>query len=64
MHFDIIKDVVVPSRIFPCPIKEAMVELRFDSNLPASDMIAGVLYTKFKDIFPRVQNLPAHNLPI
>lgn len=52
----------VPKKISPCSIAEAVVELRFDSDLPA-DAILGVLFNKFKEKYPQFSKLPVLELP-
>lgn len=48
--------------INPCPIVEAVVELRFVPNYP-SDAIFGVIFQAFKTEFPGQRNLPILQLP-
>lgn len=57
-----LKDVRLPKKISPCPILEAIVELRFDSPFPA-DAIFGIIYNAFKAEYPNVQELPILQLP-
>lgn len=52
----------IPKKIDPCPIVEAIVELRFDSSLP-NDAVFGVIYNQFKDEFEKVGKLPILQLP-
>lgn len=52
----------LPKKISPCPIKEAVFEMRFDSKLP-EDAIFGVLYEKFKELYTNVEQLPILQLP-
>lgn len=49
----------LPRKIHPCPIKEAVFELRFDSSIP-DDAIFGVVFNQFKSEF----NNTATPLPI
>jgi len=49
----------LPRKIHPCPIKEAVFELRFDSSIP-DDAIFGVVFNQFKGEF----NNTATPLPI
>jgi uncharacterized protein (TIGR04255 family) len=52
-----------PKKISPCPIVEAIAELRFTSAV-LPDAIFGIIYQEFKDEFPeRVENLPILQLP-
>jgi uncharacterized protein (TIGR04255 family) len=52
----------LPKRIDPCPIVDALVEVRFTPNIP-EDAILGVLYESLAGEFPKVENLPALQLP-
>lgn len=52
----------LPLTINPCPIIEAIFEIRFDSSLPG-DAIFGVVYNQFKDEFQDVEQLPVLQLP-
>lgn len=52
----------LPKKISPCPIKEAVFEMRFDSDIP-EDAIFGVLYEKFKANYQNVEPLPIMQLP-
>jgi len=52
----------IPKKIDPCPIVEAIVEIRFDSNLPG-DAIFGVIYNQFKEDYPKFTKLPILQLP-
>lgn len=52
----------LPSKIFPCPIKEAVFEMRFASDLP-EDAVFGVVYSKFCDEYGHVEQLPILQLP-
>ncbi|KAF3978123.1 MAG: TIGR04255 family protein [Methylococcales symbiont of Iophon sp. n. MRB-2018] len=49
----------LPKKIIPCPIKEAVFELRFESSVP-EDAIFGIVFNQFKDEF----NNTATSLPI
>jgi uncharacterized protein (TIGR04255 family) len=52
-----------PVKISPCPIKEAIIELKFDSKLPI-DGIAWKLVDLLKDYFqPHLQKLPGMDIP-
>lgn len=57
-----LNSVRLPKKINPCPITEAIVELRFDSSFP-HDAIFGVLYNEFKNDYPEVKELPILQLP-
>lgn len=52
----------LPRKISPCPIVEAIFEMRFDSELP-EDAIFGVLYSKFREDYKKVEQLPILQLP-
>jgi uncharacterized protein (TIGR04255 family) len=53
----------VPKKITPCPIAEAVVELRFDAKAP-SEAITGIVYEKLKDKYPEFNSLPITRLPL
>lgn len=52
----------IPKKISPCPIAEAVVELRFESNIPA-EVIYGISYQKLRRHFPNQEKLPIMELP-
>ena len=52
----------LPCSINPCPIIEAIFEVRFESSLP-DDAIFGIVYNQFKDEFQQVEQLPVLQLP-
>jgi uncharacterized protein (TIGR04255 family) len=52
----------LPQKISPCPIKEAIVEVRFESEIP-SDAVFGIFYSEFKADYPTVDELPILQLP-
>lgn len=52
----------IPKKITPCPIAEAIFEIRFDSSMPG-DAIFGTLYKEFKDEFTKFIKLPILQLP-
>jgi uncharacterized protein (TIGR04255 family) len=52
----------IPLSINPCPIVEAIFEIRFESSFPG-DAVFGIIYNQFKDEFHNVENLPALQLP-
>ncbi len=47
----------LPTKISPCPIMEATVELKFSSDLPKG-AVFGILYNSLKDTFGNVEMLP------
>lgn len=51
-----------PKRISPCPIIEAVVEIRFESDSPP-EVIIGMLYQSFAPKFTKVDRLPILQLP-
>lgn len=59
LNLEIVK---LPKKIDPCPIIEAIVELRFNSPFP-HDAIFGIIYKEFKDDYPTVEELPILQLP-
>ncbi len=52
----------VPQKITPCPIIEAIIEMRFFSEMP-SDAIFGVVYNEFKNEYSQVEKLPILQFP-
>jgi len=52
----------LPLSINPCPIIEAIFEIRFDSSFPG-DAIFGIIFNQFKDEFQDVEQLPILQLP-
>ena len=52
----------LPVSIQPCPIVEAIFEIRFESSYPR-DAIFGIIYKQFKDEFHKVIQLPVLQLP-
>lgn len=52
----------LPKRIDPCPIQEAVIEVRFESSLPP-DAIFGVVYNGLKDTYSESQSLPILQIP-
>jgi len=53
----------LPKRINPCPIAEAIIELKFNSKLPKG-AIFGILYNAVRDTFNVVEKLPTSMLPV
>jgi uncharacterized protein (TIGR04255 family) len=54
--------VNLPKKISPCPILEAVIELRFKSKVP-SVAIFGILYNRLKDRYTNYEELPILELP-
>jgi uncharacterized protein (TIGR04255 family) len=52
----------LPTSISPCPIREAVAEIRFDSNVPA-DAVYGIVYQVLKKDFSEAKPLPILNIP-
>jgi uncharacterized protein (TIGR04255 family) len=52
----------LPKLISPCPIRDAVVGVQFESQLPP-DAVFGVAYQALKDVFPQVEPLPILLLP-
>ena len=52
----------LPKKIDPCPIVEAIVEIRFDSVI-VSDAIFGLIYNSFKDSYPTTEKLGILQIP-
>lgn len=56
----------LPLKIENCPIIDAIVEIRFETNLPP-DAVFGVVYNQFKSKYTKVDDLPlskAHDIII
>ena len=47
----------LPVTISPCPIVEAVAEVRFETLVP-EDAIFGLVYQTLKTDFPKVETLP------
>lgn len=52
----------LPKKIQSCPIVEAILEVRLDSDLPG-EAIFGLIYNEFKEDFPNLEKLPILQLP-
>ena len=57
-----LKMAKVPTKITPCPIVEAVVELRFDTKTQP-DVVTGILSNEFQADYPTRSSLPVMNLP-
>jgi uncharacterized protein (TIGR04255 family) len=56
-------EIKIPRKITPCPIAEAIIELRFNSEFP-SEAVFGILYGKLKNDYEKtVETLPILQLP-
>lgn len=54
--------IQLPKKISPCPITEAIVELRFESDTP-NDAVFGIVYQTFKTDYPVSEELPILQIP-
>lgn len=54
--------MTLPKAISPCPILDALVEIRFSSKIHPS-AVFGMIYNVLQDDFPEVENLPVLQLP-
>ena len=54
--------MILPKQINPCPINQAVVEIRFNSYLPP-DAIFGVIFNKLKDSYKDEGGLPILQIP-
>ena len=54
--------MILPISITPCPIAEAVVEVRFDTDVP-EDAVFGLVYNALKGDFPKSSSLPLASLP-
>lgn len=52
----------LPKKITPCPIEEVIVEIRFESLLPA-EAIFGVVYNVLNNSYPNLEQLPILQIP-
>jgi uncharacterized protein (TIGR04255 family) len=52
----------IPIKIDPCPIAEAIIEIRFSSSFP-EDAIFGILYPQLQNDFKIFEKLPILQLP-
>ena len=52
----------LPKSISPCPIREAVAEVRFEANVPP-DAVFGIVYQALKMDFPKAEELPILALP-
>ncbi len=55
--------IIIPKSLGKCPLVDALLEIRFNSNLDKS-VIFGFIYGLVKDTYPgRVVNLPLYQIP-
>jgi len=52
----------MPARISPCPILEAVLEIRYVSKHDWT-LLPGLLYNQIKDRYPKDETLPISELP-
>ncbi|NJW55502.1 TIGR04255 family protein, partial [Salinimicrobium oceani] len=52
----------LPKRIDPCPIVDALVEIRFSTKIN-SNAVFGLIYNSLQPEFESVENLPIQQLP-
>ncbi|MCX6733278.1 MAG: TIGR04255 family protein [Candidatus Peregrinibacteria bacterium] len=52
----------IPKEISPCPIIEAVIEIRFESTFP-SEAVFGILYQEYRATYPEIEKLPILQLP-
>ncbi|MCE2887858.1 MAG: TIGR04255 family protein, partial [Pseudanabaena sp.] len=52
----------IPKKITPCPILQAVVELRFETVLP-SDAVFGILYSLLSSQYNTFEKLPILQIP-
>jgi uncharacterized protein (TIGR04255 family) len=62
MDFPIPKLERLPARISPCPILEAVMEIRFVTGEDWA-LLPGLLYTQIKERYPRSEKLPIAEMP-
>ncbi|MEW6602636.1 MAG: TIGR04255 family protein, partial [Nitrospirota bacterium] len=54
----------IPVKITPCPIVEAIVEIKFDYDVDLDpDAIFGIVYKELHEKFPQTTKLPILQLP-
>lgn len=57
-------DPPIPKRLRKEPLIEAIWEIRFQSDTEmAGELLPGLLFENFKDSYPKIESLPAANLP-
>ena len=62
MDFPIPKPDKLPTRINPCPILEAVLEIRFVTSQEWA-LLPGLLYAQIKDRYPASEKLPIASMP-
>jgi len=54
--------MVLPKKITPCPVIDALVEIRFIPNTHPN-AVFGLIYSALQNSFPNVENLPILQIP-
>lgn len=54
--------ISVPIELSVCPIEEAVLELRYETDTPR-EAVFGILYSTISDIYPTIKKLPIMELP-
>jgi uncharacterized protein (TIGR04255 family) len=54
--------ISLPKKIDPCPIVEAVYEIRYESSVPW-EAVLGMIYTRISPLLPKTQKLPILELP-
>lgn len=54
--------MTLPQSITPCPVIDALVEIRFEAGIN-SNAVFGVVYNELKEKFTKVETLPILQLP-
>ena len=52
----------LPVKIDPCPITEAIIEIRFDTSKP-EDAVFALVYNAVQDRYPQIEKTPLHRIP-
>ena len=52
----------LPVKIDPCPIIEAIIEIRFDTSRP-EDAVFALIYNVVQEKYPHIEKLPLHQIP-
>lgn len=52
----------LPKKISPCPINEAILEIRFQPNI-LGDAVFGLVYNEFKKDYPAISKQPVLQIP-
>lgn len=52
----------IPQSISPCPLIQAVIEVRFETSLD-EDVILGLVFSKLGSEFPNLEKLPASEIP-